>query len=164
MNRIYYLLDVFKDFKINQYYGWTPFALEMKKRFEDEGLQLYKHRIHTGIDLRMMIGTPIECPLTGIVLVDDDINDSGRGIATSIWDPNQLLAFRAYHFRENIVYEKQKIKAGNIVAYSGKSAGKLTIGNKPHLHYELVTTDKYGRAIGKYGGAIDPHGKNIIWY
>ena len=158
----YYVYDVFKDFKITQEFGWTPFALEMKKRYKETGKQLYRYGIHTGIDLGVPVGTEILCPLNGIVVVDDDANNSGRGIAVSIWDTLQLLAFRAYHLKENFVNENNIIKGRQIIGLSGKTAGKLTIGNEPHLHYEFVRTDKSGRAIGRYNGAIDPQGKNII--
>ncbi len=159
----YKVLNVFKHYTITQEFGWTPFALKMKVRYEETGKQLYRYGIHTGIDLSMKIGTEVLCPLTGIVVVDDDSNNSGRGIAASIWDPDQLLAFRAYHLKRNIVKENYYIKAGNAIGLSGKSAGKLTIGNEPHLHWELVRTDETGRAIGLYNGAMDPYGKNIIW-
>jgi len=159
----YYLQNVFKNYKITQVYGWTPFALEMKKRYEETGKQLYRYGIHTGIDLGVPVGTEILCPLNGIVVVDDDANNSGRGIAVSIWDTEQLLAFRGYHLKENFVNGSEIIKARQRIGLSGKTAGSLTIGNEPHLHYEIVRTDKSGRAIGRYNGAIDPHGKNIIW-
>ena len=160
MNRYYTVYDVFKEYKVNQLFGMTDFAIKMKKRYEEEGKKLYKYFIHTGIDLSMRIGTPVRCPLNGIVVVDDDANNSGRGIAVSIWDKKQLLAFRAYHLRENFVYENQEIKACQSIGFSGKTAGKFNF--KPHLHYEFVTTDKYGKATGKYNGAIDPKGKNIL--
>lgn len=159
---IYKVLNVFKDYRITQEFGWTPFALQMRIRYEETGKQLYRYGIHSGIDLSMVVGTEILCPLEGVVVVDDDANNSGRGIAVSIWDPEQLLAFRGYHLKENFVKEYDVIKAGQLIGLSGKTAGKLTIGNSPHLHYELVRTDKNGRAIGDYNGAIDPRGKNII--
>ena len=158
----YYVYNVFKNYKVNQEFGMTPFALKMKKRYEETGKQLYIYVIHTGIDLGVPVGTEILCPLSGIVVIDDDANNSGRGIAVSIWDTSQLLAFRAYHLKENFVNENDIIKGRQIIGLSGKSAGKLTIGNKPHLHYEFVRTDKNGCAIGRYNGAIDPRGKNII--
>ena len=157
------LKDVFKDFRITQRYGWTPFAYDMQDRYKRTGLQLYKYGIHTGIDYGVIIGTPLESPITGIIVVDDDINDSGRGIAISICDFKQLVGCRFYHFSENIVNIDQEIVAGeDIVGFSGKTAGKLTIGNTPHFHFELVRIDKNGCAIGPYNGAIDPKDKKLV--
>ena len=156
------LKDVFKDFRITQYYGWTPFALKMKKRYEETGKQLYKYGKHTGIDYGVIIGTELKSPINGIVVLDDDINDSGRGIAISICDFKQLVGCRFYHFSANIVDINFAITAGEIVGFSGKTAGKLTIGNTPHFHFELVRIDKTGRAIGLYNGAIDPFNTRLV--
>jgi len=164
MNRIYTLKDVFSDFPITQKFGWTEFALKMWDRFKKKGRKLYKYGLHSGIDYGIKEGTEIRSPIDGVVVVDDDANDSGRGIAVSIWDKKQNIGCRFYHLSKNMVKINQKIKAGDIIGLSGKTAGELTIGNKAHLHFELVTTDEKGNATGNYGGAINPLGEKVIWH
>jgi len=158
-----YLVNTFKDFKITQRFGWTPFAFDMKKRYEETGKKLYKYGIHTGIDFGIKLKEIKSPMLHGVILTDDDINDSGRGIALSIWDMKQNIAGRFYHLHHNNVKLNQDINALDIVGVSGRKAGKLTVGNSYHLHFELVRTDSNGNAIGEYNGAIDPFGLDVIW-
>ena len=169
MNRIITLKDTFninkqpdKEFPITQSFGWTKFAHEMWERYIKTGKKLYIYGIHTGLDLGIKLKL-LQSPIDGVVVVDDDANDSGRGIALSIWDESQLFALRFYHLKENFLYEGQYVHAGQDIAISGRSAGKLTVGNEYHAHIEGVITDSEGKAYGNYGGAVDLFGANMRW-
>lgn len=156
------LKKVFEGYKITQKYGMTPFAIKMKKRYLETGKKLYKYFIHTGLDFSMCEGTEVKSPISGIVAMDADANKTGKGIAVSIWDKKQSIGCRFYHLSINFVTLKQKIKAGHVIGLSGKTAGSLTIGNVPHLHFEVVRTDQEGKAVGEYGGSIDPLNSDIV--
>lgn len=169
MNRIITLKDTLeinkqpsKEFPITQSFGWTKFAYKMWDRWLKEHKKLYKYGIHTGLDLGIKLKL-VQSPIHGVVVVDDDANDSGRGIALSIWDETQLFALRFYHLNENFLYEGQEVYEGQDIAISGRSAGKLTVGNEWHLHVEGVITDSEGQAFGNYGGAVDLFGANMRW-
>jgi len=161
--KIIELKDVFKGFRVTQQYGWTPFAIERKELHDkDKDEWMYRYGIHTGIDYGISVGTPLKCPIDGEVVVDDDANDSGRGIAVSIWNKKLKIGCRFYHLSSNIVKEGQKIKAGDIIGSSGNTDGGGSVSTGAHLHFEIVRTNNKGVAVGEYGGSINPLDKKIF--
>jgi murein DD-endopeptidase MepM/ murein hydrolase activator NlpD len=158
------LKDVFSEYKVSQKFGITDHARELEKDYQAGKYKnrIYRYIIHTGIDYSMKKGTPVFSPIKGVVVVDDDANDSGRGIAVSIWDKDQNVGCRFYHLSKNIVEENQKIEAPQLIGYSGNTDGNSSISTGAHLHFELVKTDDNGKAIGLYNGAIDPVDKKLV--
>ena len=155
------LKNTFKDWKITQLFGWTEYALKMEERRKNTGKRAYIYGIHTGIDFGMVIGTEIFAPHDGTVVMVDRTDNSGRGIAISIWDTHQHIGTRYYHLSKIHVRDGQCIKTGDLIAEVGDS-GMSVDGS--HLHFELVRTNDEGKAIGLYNGAIDPFNKkNVKW-
>ncbi|MFZ5947970.1 MAG: M23 family metallopeptidase [Stygiobacter sp.] len=88
-------------------------------------------RMHNGIDIITDIGTKVFAPGGGTVT---DIGwKSGYGLTLEIDHGFGYKTLYA-HLDKTIVKVGQKIKRGDLIAYSGNS-GRLTSG--PHLHYEV---------------------------
>jgi murein DD-endopeptidase MepM/ murein hydrolase activator NlpD len=88
-------------------------------------------RMHNGIDIITDIGTKVFAPGGGTVT---DIGwKSGYGLTLEIDHGFGYKTLYA-HLDKTVVKVGQKIKRGDLIAYSGNS-GRLTSG--PHLHYEV---------------------------
>jgi TonB family protein len=95
-----------------------------------------KMSLHAGVDIEAKEGSEVIAPADGVVTtarIDKGygnllIVDHGKGYTTRY---GHLAAFN--------VIKGQKIKAGQLIAFVGKT-GKS--GGKPHLHYEVRLKDK----------------------
>ncbi|MEW6003682.1 MAG: M23 family metallopeptidase [Stygiobacter sp.] len=88
-------------------------------------------RMHNGIDIITDIGTKVFAPGGGTVT---DIGwKSGYGLTLEIDHGFGYKTLYA-HLDKTVIKVGQKIKRGDLIAYSGNS-GRLTSG--PHLHYEV---------------------------
>lgn len=87
-------------------------------------------KLHTGIDLSMPVGTPVQATGKGTVVraAEDSVNglyvvvDHGHGVTTAYLHNSKLL-----------VVEGQQVVLGDTVSLSGNT-GRST---GPHLHYQL---------------------------
>ncbi len=88
-------------------------------------------RMHNGIDIITDVGTKIYSPGAGTIV---DISwKSGYGLTLEIDHGFGYKTLYAHLDKTNVKIG-QKIKRGDLIAYSGNS-GRLTSG--PHLHYEV---------------------------
>lgn len=91
---------------------------------------LGKRILHTGVDLKASINTPIYSPYSGIIIYAGWMNGYGKLI---IIDNGNNYETRFAHLNRILVKKGQKISKGKIIAKSGKT-GRVT---GPHLHYEI---------------------------
>ncbi len=96
-----------------------------------------KSKIHTGVDLKANIGTPVKASASGTVTKASYF--SGYGNYININHAGGLKTAYA-HLSKILVKNGQYVKQGQIIAYSGNSGNSTG----PHLHYEVM---KNGRHI-----------------
>ena len=93
-------------------------------------------RMHYGTDFSLKIGTPVYATGDGVVKLT---NSSFSGYGKQIEINHGFGYVTKYaHLNEFLVKKGQKVKRGQIIAYSGNS-GKSTA---PHLHYEVIKDGK----------------------
>lgn len=108
--------------------------------------------LHSGMDFRSAIGSPVEATGTGKVVHAGWNGGYGRMVEI---DHGDGLTTRFAHMSEVLVSVGQTVNAGDLLGKSGNS-GRST---GPHLHYEVRKNGeavnplpfiKAGRKIGKY--------------
>ena len=99
---------------------------------------------HKGIDYALPLGTPVLAAADGIV-EKAGVDSTGYGnviIIRHLWNDGTVYA----HLRNWSVQVGQKVKAGEIIGYSGNTGNSTG----PHLHFE------YRTVCNDYKSAIDP--------
>ena len=99
---------------------------------------------HKGIDYALPLGTPVLAAADGIV-EKAGVDNTGYGnviIIRHLWTDGTVYA----HLRNWSVQVGQKVKAGEVIGYSGNTGNSTG----PHLHFEYRT--KYDN----YKTAVDP--------
>jgi murein DD-endopeptidase MepM/ murein hydrolase activator NlpD len=89
-----------------------------------------KHRLHAGVDLSAQVGTPVRAPADGKVVVTGYQARLGKMVTI---DHGYGVKTRYGHLSKYVVKKGQKVKRGDIIAYTGQT-GTVT---GPHLHYEV---------------------------
>jgi murein DD-endopeptidase MepM/ murein hydrolase activator NlpD len=89
-----------------------------------------RYAMHTGIDLRDGIGTPVRSTAAGIVIFAG--TSGGYGNMVEI-DHGHGLTTRYGHLQSIIVHEGEHVSFGSFIGQLG-STGRST---GPHLHYEV---------------------------
>jgi len=101
---------------------------------------LHVKKMHTGLDFRAPVGTPIYATADGTVK-HSGRKGNGYGIFINM-DHGYGYETKYAHLSKSLVTEGQKVKRGDLIAYSGNTG----LSKGPHLHYE----------IAKDGKKIDP--------
>ena len=99
---------------------------------------------HKGIDYALPLGTPVLAAADGIV-ERAGVDNTGYGnmiLIRHLWNDGTVYA----HLRNWSVQVGQKVKAGEIIGYSGNTGNSTG----PHLHFE------YRTVCNDYKSAIDP--------
>jgi hypothetical protein len=87
--------------------------------------------VHTGVDWGADNGTPIKAPLDGVVLGGSN-NTGTAGITVALKHNNTEAPFSGdYHCSKVIVKKGDKVKQGQVIAYSGNTG----TSTGPHLHF-----------------------------
>lgn len=89
-------------------------------------------RHHEGIDIMNDVGTPVYATGDGIVNQSGSTG-SAYGIAVEINHGYEYTSIYA-HLSRTVVSSNQKIKRGQLIAYSGNTG----LSSGPHLHYEVT--------------------------
>ena len=99
---------------------------------------------HKGIDYALPLGTPVLAAADGIVerAGVDNTGDGNVIIIRHLWTDGTVYA----HLRNWSVQVGQKVKAGEIIGYSGNTGNSTG----PHLHFE------YRLKFDDWKSAIDP--------
>ncbi len=118
--------DLFGDVNLIGRWQWPLRNVEISSQYGERG-----RRFHQGIDLRAPIGTPVEAASDGeVVYVGSKIRGYGRMVVLKHGDGYYTVYA---HHSKNRVNLNQKVKAGQVIALSGKSGH----ASGPHLHFEL---------------------------
>jgi uncharacterized protein YgiM (DUF1202 family) len=91
-------------------------------------------RLHTGVDIGAVTGTPIYAAGDGTVEFQQDREKEGYGRLTVLRHDNGLVTYYA-HQDKMLVKRGDKVKAGDVIGYVGNTG--LSTG--PHLHFEVRT-------------------------
>ncbi len=91
--------------------------------------------MHTGIDIRIPMGSDIKATASGIVSFSGWIEGSGYIV---VLEHGHGFSTAYAHNRENLVAVGQKIKKGERIALSGSSG----VSTGPHIHYEVWKNGK----------------------
>jgi murein DD-endopeptidase MepM/ murein hydrolase activator NlpD len=153
MDKLIKLKHTFGRAIITQYFGRTRFA-ELNSGYYPAGG-------HTGIDFGIPEGTPINATHDGIIVQDDDIDKSAKGIYIVIVDPKQLIATHYYHLNGNTVELGQNVRTGDVIGYSGSTG----LSTAPHLHFGLCRVNAAWIRLDKDNGTngfIDPLDKELV--
>ncbi|OQY42200.1 MAG: hypothetical protein B6227_02885 [Fusobacteriia bacterium 4572_74] len=86
--------------------------------------------LHTGVDLKACINTPVYSPYSGLVIYAGWMNGYGKII---IINNGNNYETRFAHLNRILVKKGQRVTKGKVIAKSGKT-GRVT---GPHLHYEI---------------------------
>jgi murein DD-endopeptidase MepM/ murein hydrolase activator NlpD len=87
-------------------------------------------RFHTGTDITLSQGTPLHATADGIVSFSDRSGGNGNIV---VLEHGYGFSTVYAHNSQNKVHAGQKIKRGEVIAYSGSTG--VTTG--PHVHYEV---------------------------
>lgn len=146
---IYTLKNVFKDFKISQFFGERPEFYQPK------------YKAHPGIDYGLYVGTPLKAVFPGRIGIID-FDSKGYGYYIMLWSQAMQLYAIYGHLSMFKVEQDENVVAGQDICLSGNT-GK---SSGPHVHFALLPgTESGGVAYpdNGYKGHVDPKGKNIKW-
>lgn len=135
---------------ITQGFGFTQFATT-------QGSDIYKGKGHNGIDLRASIGTPILSAEDGTVKDLGNTDTVCPGGSYGKWivvEHNNGLTTVYGHLSSVAATRGQKVKRGEIIAYSGQS-GYVT---GPHLHFTVWASNTYQYAKTRNCGLVPAGG------
>ena len=106
-------------------------------------------RMHTGVDLSAPIGTPIFATGDGIV----EAADFGRGYGKRvIIDHGYSYKTQYAHMSRIMVSRGQAVKRGDMIGLVGNTG----TSTGPHLHYEVIKSNKYVDPINYYLNDLTP--------
>ncbi|HEY1074606.1 MAG TPA: peptidoglycan DD-metalloendopeptidase family protein [Patescibacteria group bacterium] len=99
--------------------------------------------VHTGIDYRANVGTPIVAAADGVVIVATETGWNGGYGKTVLISHTGNKTTRYGHMSDVSVRSGQRVSQGELIGYSGNT-GRST---GPHLHFELRVG---GRAVSPF--------------
>ncbi|WP_258104308.1 M23 family metallopeptidase [Marinoscillum sp. MHG1-6] len=112
---------------------------------------LKTRRLHQGVDFSLPKGSPVYATGDGTVSLIKDSGISGYGKHIEI-DHGFGYKTKYAHLSEFKVKRGQKIKRGELIAFSGNT-GKSTA---PHLHYEVHVSKRPNNPVHYFYMDIDP--------
>ncbi len=95
----------------------------------------HTYTFHSGIDISVPVGTPVRAPADGVAMYVGWIAGFGKVL---ILDHGGGLSTVYAHLSSVVVKVGQRVKTGQIIAYTGTSG--LSTG--PHLHFEVRVNGK----------------------
>jgi murein DD-endopeptidase MepM/ murein hydrolase activator NlpD len=120
-----------------EYFAAMPALKPAEGAYSSSGFGLRMHPVlgifktHEGLDIICDVGTPVYASGNGTVVMAGQ-SGGGYGIAVAI---NHGFGYQSLyaHLSQVVAREGQRVKRGDLIAYSGKTG--LVTG--PHLHYEV---------------------------
>ena len=118
--------------------------------------RLYKSGSHSGIDFGAKVGTPIKAVADGVVAGFGDTDLTCKGASFGRWILVKFdngLASTYAHLSVISVVDNQRVKAGDIIGYSGNTG----YSTGPHLHmtvYDASVVSAQTRPSISCGGKI----------
>ncbi len=110
-----------KQFWISSYFGWRA-----------------RKRLHAGIDMAAIKGTPVKAAASGIVEEACVAGGFGKMVLIS---HNDAYKSRYAHLHRILVPPGKKVKKGQVIGYVGNS-GHVRGKNGHHLHFEILATNQ----------------------
>ncbi|MDD2335767.1 MAG: M23 family metallopeptidase [Geobacteraceae bacterium] len=122
----------------------TPIGWPAKGKISSEyGIRVHpllgRRMLHAGVDISIPSGTPLRATAEGVVSF---AGWEGRGGNTVVVEDGNGFRTAFAHNRENIVKVGQRVRRGDVIAYSGATGA----ASGPHVHYE----------VWKNGKSVDP--------
>jgi hypothetical protein len=103
---------------------------------------------HNGVDWGLPEGTPLYASVDGTIgRIGFENNGYGNFVRINMSDGGKVICA---HMSQYIVKLNQKIKAGDLIGYSGNTGFSTT----PHVHFEY--RDGIQPVSNGYNGAVDP--------
>lgn len=102
---------------------------------------------HAGTDLRAAVGTPVNAPFAGTVILTGDHYYAGKSVYV---DSGNGVISLFFHLNEISVKKGDFVEKGQIVGKTG-ATGRIT---GPHLHYGLSLAGQYVDAIPLFETSI----------
>jgi murein DD-endopeptidase MepM/ murein hydrolase activator NlpD len=96
-----------------------------------------KQKFHSGLDIASAKGTPIYSPEAGTIAFSGEFSGYGNMVLIQHDRPGLYTVYG--HCDKNLVQEKERVQAGQMVALMG-STGRST---GPHLHFEVHLNNQY---------------------
>ena len=117
---------LFGEVNLSGKWQWPLEEIEISSPYGERG-----RKFHQGVDLRAHMGTPVVAASAGeVVYVGSKIIGYGRMVVLK--HPDGYYTVYAHHSK-NRVKIHEKVAAGQVIAFSGKSGH----ASGPHLHFEL---------------------------
>jgi murein DD-endopeptidase MepM/ murein hydrolase activator NlpD len=117
---------LFGEVNLSGKWRWPLEEIEISSPYGDRG-----QKFHQGVDLRAHLGTPVLAASEGeVVYVGSKIKGYGRMVVLK--HPDGYYTVYAHHSK-NKVKLHQRISAGQVIGFSGRSGH----ASGPHLHFEL---------------------------
>lgn len=104
---------------------------------------------HKGIDIAVVVGTPVYAGADGTVTV---ASDRGNGGLCVYIETNDGYIFRYMHLNEINVSVGQAVSKGDLIGKSGNTGNSTG----PHLHYEIQAPEGIGTKADNGNWYLDP--------
>lgn len=104
-------------------------------------------RVHLGVDMFAVRGTPVVAPVAGVV---DHADNSVGGLSFVLWGDDGTYYYGA-HLHSHAAATGH-VAAGTVVGYVGNTGN--AVGTSPHLHFEIHP----GRRPGDPSSPVNPTG------
>ncbi|MNX20844.1 Murein hydrolase activator NlpD precursor [compost metagenome] len=114
---------------------------------------------HEGIDLYAPVGTPVRACVDGLIVFNSTAGGYGNTVVLKGYYESKLYYFSYSHLKEKskFIADKSWVKAGEIIAYTGKSGNaKDLTPEKTHLHFEVRPLKEWGDKTKDFRGRVDP--------
>ncbi len=99
-----------------------------------------KYKLHSGIDLRMPINSPIVAARDGEVIMSCYYGDYGNCVEIDHEDGFKTLYA---HLNSIKVSKGESVKEGEIIGYAGRTGNSTGV----HLHFEIINEGKYNNPV-----------------
>lgn len=140
-SKLQYILDPSK-LPEGVVFSWPVDNVFVTQRFgvTSASKRLYASGSHSGVDFRAAVGTPVRAMADGVVEGIGDTDLACRGASFGKWvfiRYNNGLASTYGHLSLATAKEGQKVKRGDVVAYSGNTG----YSTGPHLHVSVYASE-----------------------
>jgi len=128
-----------------------PIAADQHAISSGFGYRMFKQkkRMHTGIDIKAPVGTPVYATESGTVQEAGFHEKKGNYV---VIEHDSIYSTTYYHLSEILVKEGKAVKMGQKVGKTGNTG----LSTAPHLHYEVRVN---GKAVDPAGYMIDQPAK-----
>ena len=95
-------------------------------------------RMHKGVDLAALRGTPVRASASGVVELSCNAGTFGNMVLIR---HNNVFKSRYAHLKKFIVFPGDRVIKGQIIGYVGNT-GRVSGDNGDHLHFEIISNER----------------------